>query len=299
MGEAKRRKATDQNYGKIPKSTLTRGLVISPSIVVKGPELLVRRPNIDILELRFALLYWDKLVWPQSRVIHFASNDDEQFLEEVGILSRPEYTFNGSVSQSIASSQIAAFRDLDRVEPGVWALSQGENSLLLENNIFEQGTGAVVDLHRAIPIPSGAVPLNEILEFKERRRDELLALRHHMDKLLSEVQSANNSEVAMQQKIAEIDSACADLLKISREWQFPVQISDLKASFTISAPKVGAWAMGGWLLGHPFGLPAAAAAAAAGAACSALEIKGDFGLRSVRRPASPFRYACKAHDELR
>jgi hypothetical protein len=52
-------------------------------------------------------------------------------------------------------------------------------------------------------------------------------------------------------------------------------------------------------LGEPFGLPAAAAVAALGGVGSILEIKGDFGLRSTKRPMSPYRYAYQIQQELR
>lgn len=299
MGEAKRRKATDPNYGKLPKETLKRGLVISPPMVVDGTSLNIKHSNIDHSELRFSLLYWDKLVWPSSRIIHFSSNDDERFLEEAGILSRPEYNFNGYAGHSIAASQLQAFQDLESAEPGAWGMAMGENSLLINSAHFEAGKGALVELHRAIPIPKSDVPLNEILEFKERRRDELLALRHHLDKLLSEVTAASDVHEALQKQLKEVDSACANLLQVGKGWQFPVHVSNLKASFSISARNVGPWAAGGWLMGQKYGLTAAAAVAVAGAALSTLEIKGDLGLRSAKRPLSPYRYAFKAHEELR
>jgi hypothetical protein len=278
---------------------LSRGLVISPPIVVDGQSLHIKHSNIDPSELRFSLLYWDKLVWPSSRIIHLESNDDENFLEEVGVLSRPEYSFNGYVSHSIAASQIQAFHDHEKTEPGSWAMAIGESSLLIKDANFEQGKGALIELHRAIPVPSGEVPLNEILEFKVRRKDELLAMRHHLDQLFLEVQSSSNVREALEKKIGEVDSACADLLKVGKEWQFPVHVSNLKASFSISARTVGPWVAGGWLVGQSFGLPAAAAVAATAAVLSSLEIKGDLGLRSPRRPPSPYRYAFKALEELR
>lgn len=37
--------------------------------------------------------------------------------------------------------------------------------------------GITVSLHRAIPIPTGDTPLNDLLEFKLKRAPELMALR--------------------------------------------------------------------------------------------------------------------------
>lgn len=123
MGEAKRRKQTEQNFGRVPKSANTRGLVISPPIAIEDDGLFIKSSNIDPQELRFALLFWDKLVWPSSRTIHMGSNPDETYLEDAKILTRPEYTFSGNVAQSIARAHIQAYQDLERAEPGVWALA--------------------------------------------------------------------------------------------------------------------------------------------------------------------------------
>jgi hypothetical protein len=104
---------------------------------------------------------------------------------------------------------------------------------------------------------------------------------------------------ALQKRIAELDQACANLLLVGKEWQFPVYLSNFKASFSLTPlkflPAVGL----GWKLGEPFGLPAAAAVAALGGVGSILEIKGDFGLRSTKRPMSPYRYAYQIQQELR
>ena len=125
MGESKRRKAAVPTYG-VPK----RGLVLSCPIEIQGNRLLLKSSNLDPQELRFALLFWDKLVWPSSRALHIASGPDEQFLESEGVLSRPSFTFNGDIAQGMAMTQIAAFSQLDQIEPGVWAIAQGENSFL-------------------------------------------------------------------------------------------------------------------------------------------------------------------------
>ena len=299
MGEAKRRKASEPNYGRVSNARSYRGLIVSPPIEVEGTSLLAKSSNLDPQELRFALLFWDKLVWPSSRAIHFASGPDEQFLESVKILERPEYTYNGDVAQGILKGQFQAYRDREEAEPGVWALSQGENSLLWKDGLADQEAGAFVELHRAIPIPTKDVPLAEILEFRSRRSDELLILRQHLESFVSEIEGSADKPLALQKRIAELDKACADLLTVGKEWQFPVYLSNFKASFSLSPMKFLPATAGGWKMGEPYGLTAAAAVATAAGVASTLEIKGDYGLRSIRRPASPFRYAFLAHEELR
>ncbi|MHB1618728.1 MAG: DUF6236 family protein [Sulfuricella sp.] len=271
---------------------------MSPPIEVEGNHLLAKSSNLDPQELRFALLFWDRLVWPSSRAIYFASGPDEAFLESEGILTRPDYTFNGDVAQGIARGQIQAYQDLERTEPGVWALAQGESSFLLKEGLADEGKGALVELHRAIPVPKHDVPLAEILEFRQRRRDELVQLRHRLESFVSEIESAGDKTLALQKRVTELDEACSNLLAVGKEWQFPVYLSDFKASFNLTPEKILPAVAGGWKMGEPYGLTAATAVAATAGAISTLQIKGDYGLRTIRRSTSPYRYAYLIHQEL-
>lgn len=299
MGEAKRRKQSDPNYGRVPNSFPNRGIVICPPLEISGTRLHIKSTNLDPQELRFALLFWDCLVWPSSRAIYIESGHDETYLQTAGILRRPDYTFNGDIAQSLAKSQIQAYMDLDRAEPGAWAFSQGENSLLLADGFIEEGTGTLIELHRAIPIPKHDVPLEEILEFKRRRQDELKLLRHHLETFSKEIERAGDSVNALQARINEVDQACANLLLVGKEWQFPIYLSNLKASFNFkplaSVPAVAA----AWMAGQTYGLPVAAAAAGIAGVVSTFELKADYGMRAAKRPVSPYRYAYRIDRELR
>lgn len=311
MGEAKRRKETDPNYGK-PKSYDFKGIVVSAPVTIEnfvsmgctpvttGTSVKVDSTHIHPDELRFSLLFWDKLVWPSSKAISFESNEDELYLEKVGVLERPDYTFYGPTSEVIAQSQIQAFMDLDKREPGVWAFAQGEKSLLLRNKAFIEKPGTLaVDLNRAIPIPSTDVPLAEILEFKQKRKDELINLRLHLDSIEGSIGSSDTPDNELERKIKEIDEACADLLKVSSEWQSPVVLSDLKISISIDPIKAAAYIKTGWEKGQQLNATAAFVGAIGGGLISMLSIKYDvMKFRSLRRPDSPYRYAYNLNKEL-
>ena len=59
MGEAKRRAASDPNFGKAKPPKL--GLVVSPPIEIQGISLLIKSSNLDPQELRSSILLWDSL----------------------------------------------------------------------------------------------------------------------------------------------------------------------------------------------------------------------------------------------
>jgi hypothetical protein len=299
MGDAKRRKALDASYGR-----RKRGLVVSPPIEIDGSRLFVRSSALDPQELRSATLFWDRLVWPSSRAIHFGSGPDEQFLESAGILSRPDYTVDGDGAQGIAFGFVQAFVDRDRQEPGLWSLAQGENSLLLRTHGFAAGNAIQLTLHRAIPVPDKDVPLAEVLEFKQRRDAELLALRVEIDSMVAAVGAAEAGAQALAAQIAKVDKACADALRVGAEWQFPIRLMNLRTSGEIrplAALAVGIAAFAGPM---EFGLPTSAAvltgiAGAAVSNASALKLSYDgIEFRPLRPRQGPWRYVYNFHKEL-
>lgn len=302
MGEASRKRKAQLSSEQSSGSAKHRGLVLSPHVDIDGNRLKmsVNSSNrLDAVELRFALLFWDSLVWPSSKAIHFGSGRDEQFLESAGILSRPDYTFRGDFATGLVHAQLQAFEDLDIKEPGCWALAQGDDLFKWKNGTDANMRGASVELFRAIPIPRHDVPISEVLEFRLRRRDELTLTRQYVESLVDAIEKATEPQIELQKRVDEIDQACADLLAVGKEWQFPVCLSNLKASFNLSPTKFLPSVAGGWKLGEPYGLTAAAAVASGAGIASTIEIKADFGIRSVRRPQNPFRYAFLAHEELR
>jgi Family of unknown function (DUF6236) len=318
MGESKRGKASDPNYGK-PKPApgqskptpgrsgslpellepTQRGLVVSSPMEIQGSNLFVRSPQLDPQELRLSLLFWDRLAWPFSRSVYLPAGPDEQFLETEGVLVRPEFTFEGGAAQGIAMTQIAAFKQFDQNEPGMWALAQGENSLLLKNGDLEVDKGAFIELYRAVPVPDRNVPLNDILEFKQKRRDELLLLRNEIDNIFFELNSANNGAAELANHVTRIDSACAAAIRVSKEWQFPVRLSNLKTSFDWRPFVTVAGAFAGYQAAGAMSLPMTTSIlAGAAATASALKIAGDFGWRGLRPRQGPYRYVSQFHNEL-
>lgn len=301
MGEAKRRAASDPNFGKAKPPKL--GLVVSPPIEIQGTSLHVRSSNLDPQELRYSILLWDSLVWPSSRAIYMSSGPDEAFLESAGILTRPDYSFSGDVAQGIAKTQIQAFMDLEDREPGLWSLAQGENSLLLKDDILEPDAGAFLELTRAIPVPDKDVPLNEVLEFKQRRADELRQLRTELDTFVTAVNQAEDKEAELRTHIGAVDAACADALRVSHEWQFPVQLTNLKASVDFRPFVTAGAGVVVFGAGMASGLAASAAilagiGGAVAATAPALQLGADFGWRGLKRRLGPYRYVYQFHNEL-
>lgn len=302
MGEAKIRKASDPSYGKVPKRPQPHGLIISnPMQIDIVNHSLSGKGGLDPSELRFSLLYWDKLVYPSNNLISFGGGDDEEFLISVGVLHKPIYTYLGGDGALIEfDTYMRAFSDLESREPGVWSLSQGEKSLFVNNsaaNLIDE-SGISLELIRAIPVPAADVPLNEILEFKEKRKDELMMFRAHIDQLILEIQNSPARTDAFNRIAQEVDAACADLLKVGHEWQWPVHFSNFKATFNLDLDKFLNAAKAGWDLFDSCGSIVQTSAAAVSGLVSTINVKPDISLRSIKKLRGPYRYTLLAHKEL-
>lgn len=293
MGEAKRRAANDSLYGKTPKSG--RGLIISCPMEIKQGKLNLISSALDPQELRFSLLFWDKLVWPVNRAFYIEGGIEEEFLQSAGVLTRPEYSVSGPVDQGLLSTYFAAFHDHERKEPGRWALAQGSNSLLIRGAPVVPGRGSLVDLHRAIPVPERDVPLDDILLFKEKRRDELIVLRTELDRFYEVVENSTDKPHAIASAVDVIDLACADVLKVSKEAGFPFSLSSLKLSFNADLKAIGS-AAAGYLLGAQ--LPTVEGVLGTVSAASTIGIGTDLFYTAATLKKNPYRYVASFHERV-
>jgi hypothetical protein len=271
-----------------------RGLVVSVPIEVSGDTLDIAGGGLDRQELHFSLLFWDKLDFPTSNMFAIRLDPDSQFLADSGILQRTSVRVEVAGSASIpawyVAAHVGAFRILDNLEPGVWSLATGERSISFPSGELEPNRGALVKLHQAIPIPDKQVPLQDILEFRTKRRAELLALRHHLEDIYQRVVSAGDVPLALNTELERLDRAITDHIKASRETRFPLRLTDLSASFNFVK-------FGGVLAaGLEAGLPLAGSLLTAGAA--AISISKGASLRGHKATPTPFRYISSYNREL-
>ncbi len=278
-----------------------RGLIISNPLIVRGTTIVTSSP-LDLQDLRSSLMYWDRLALPENNIVGFGGSSDVDYLENSGILHKPRFVTSGRIVMEdlLVNAQLAALTELEKAERGVWSISGGKNSIVSDK--LGTNNGTMIQLLNAIPVPGETVPLNEILEFKAKRRDELLAFRDHFELLSHKVASAPDSIDELNRTLKEVDAACSDLVKTTKEWQFPVKLANTHASVNLDIAKAtgAATAMYDFLAKTPLALSATTSSlAAAGAALlSQFKIVGDFGFQGIKRPTSPYKYAYLVQRDL-
>lgn len=276
------------------------GLILSCPITINGNHLKITRSSIAPQELRFALLFWDRLSWPLLHGLQIHGGQDECYLKDAGILDRPIYNILGDQIQAIQLAQIEHFKVSNNKNPGMWAMGLGENSILTGEHVDKDSNGTLISLLNAIPIPTTDVPLAEILEFRQRRRAELLSFRSHVQLMLSEITGSNDSEQELLLKIKLLDKACSDLINTTKEWQFPVHLSDFKASLNFDIKKILGAGYTAFKAGNEFNLGTTTSAimgVGAGVA-GLLNISADIKFRPASLDASPYKYAYHIQNDF-
>lgn len=295
VGESKRRRAADPSYGK-PKY----GLIVSCPLTLDGKTgLSIKSTDLDAQDLRSSLLFWDRLAWPDNNLIAVGAGPDATYLEQTKVLTRPRYRFHSGGVDVFLRAQEACFTELDASEPGLWAIGQGENSILLEQGSLQSGPGAVVELLNAIPVPDKDVPLNEILEFKLKRYDELSALREEINKLAAQVAESDDPAFELVQRLAEVDEKSTAAMRVTSEWQFPVRLSDMKVSVEIKPGEVARDSLLAAAAGQTLaGTTAAVAAALGQGILSSLKIVAGPRWNGLKKRITPYRYVTQVHEQL-
>ena len=123
--------------------------------------------DIDNLELRKYLLYFDKIDYPDNNLISINSSPDISYLESTGILRRPRVNFTGTINSGngefFIAAQEAIYAKNSNIEPGQWSLGQSATTPFFSNGMTSQGIE--FNLVNMLPVPKGIVPLEDILEF--------------------------------------------------------------------------------------------------------------------------------------
>ncbi len=220
-----------------------RGIVIAQRhITANGATRLLQLSG---LELRKYLFFWDVIDYPYCPVLSEKTIDnlDLQFLESANVLQRTElkdfninitpqpgeetiedlptstvtYTPNEMVIsmrlpiEVSLKAQMNAYKINDKLEPGHWTMAQ----LTTEPRLYMQEAvtrpGIEFELYNILPIPEHDVPLNEILEFKERRSDELIELRCYLDDIYQKIVSSADLPRSKITEITKLEKSLRDL----------------------------------------------------------------------------------------
>ena len=121
---------------------MSRGVIAAPAIInIHGDGFTMER-GLSPQELRYYLLYWDKVVIPGTNLV-YVRLPEEDILIESGVIERPRVGFKGSISgadlgHSFAVAQSLVAKKLMEEDRSIdWVVHQIGNKLNLPSEFTE------------------------------------------------------------------------------------------------------------------------------------------------------------------
>jgi hypothetical protein len=204
-------------------------------------------------ELRYYILYWDKVVIPGNNLVYIAVPEEEELIASQAI-ARPRVQFQGTyqgsqVTDAILGCQALIAGKLVQDKTVDWVLHQIGDSLALPSKFVSQRDTIRVALANTLPVPDAGVPVQEILKFKQSRKDELVELHDSIDELYFEVLNSPDQGLATKKAVLRLQSAIQNIDKISHERFKKTRKYNLSVELNLNGKDIIAGASAGALIG--------------------------------------------------
>ena len=251
--------------------------------------------GIDPFRLRQYLLYWDKIDYPTNNILRVELTPDEKYLEGIGVLQRTHVNFytdeNGiMISPDIfIRSQLCVLQENNK-NGEIWSIGQNNSQLYLPKDETERKSTVQLKLYDCVPVPREDTPFDDILDFKERRRDELIEFRRVMDGMYDAILSSEYPDLKERRCIEELQNKIIDINRVMSESHIKRVLSSVNVELNISDLIQGALnVFAGYNLGEKVGFPEVGAAI--GLAASAINITYNTSLKAKEIPYNLKDYA--------
>ncbi len=172
-------------------------------------------------DIKYFLLYWDKIIIPANNFV-YVEIPYEKDLVESNIIERPKITFQGNFS-GYEIGKAMLYEESKIVEEKIndktvdWTIHQFNNQLILPDNKIIKKRIFKFELMNMLPVPNDNVPIYDIIDFKERRKDEFLALHNTLDDLYFEILKSPDSNLMQLKTINTLKKIINDIEKVQKE----------------------------------------------------------------------------------
>lgn len=222
---------------------MTRGVIAAPAIIsIHGDGFTMER-GLSPQEIRYYALYWDKVVIPGSNLV-YVGLPEEEILIQSGVIERPRVGFQGSfggadIGNSFAVAQSAVAKKLMEEEKSTdWVLHQIGNKLSIPKEYIEPKNSLRFELVNLLPVPDGATPIADILEFKERRKTEFNALHECIELAYIEALKCPAPDLGASRAIRELKESIENLATVSSEKWERTSKFDFATEFNLDGGKI-------------------------------------------------------------
>lgn len=274
-----------------------RGIVISPVKII-GKNSLSIDGDFDPVEIRNYLLYWDMIDFPINNIIGFGLSPELEYLKSIGKLKQTKVNvmLNGEVADLYVKSQLIALNQNNKINSGCWSLGQSNIDILLPKEEVVMDRSIEVDLYKCLPIPTADVHFDDILYFKDKRKDELLEFRLLMDNFYLELIKSGDSERALASYTQKVQLKILEIDKVLNESKISRFIGSVKIRFNLK--KAISNGLIGGAVGQHFNFPTTGAVI--GFANSFININSEMSLKPKGIPSElkDYAYLYYANKEL-
>jgi len=143
---------------------MLRGVIAAPGIITKIPNGFIMQGALSAEELRYYVLYCDKVMIPGNNLVYTGIPEEEKLIA-CNAISRPRVTFHGDFigdqvanatlsCHSIVAKQLASDPDID------WVIHQIGETLLASQQQYIHKDIIRVSLSNALPVPHGDIDRN-------------------------------------------------------------------------------------------------------------------------------------------
>lgn len=228
-----------------------RGVLIP---VAGGPLIKSGRKWISISsctgnELRISALYWDRIVAPivndnpKSFLFNPQYIADARELVYLGIAEAPVLSKNKELANSeqkrLLNKQSNVIRKTLSENHTEWSLLGSRiinaESITDQRAVSDDYNLLHLHLTNALPLPSPDTPLESIVAFRDKRRDELERVHVELGRLASTYVGLTPSGQAIPKALQDLNLALSDARRVFNEKWTARFFSNLKASFVADA----------------------------------------------------------------
>jgi hypothetical protein len=224
----------------------------------EGANYTERRHLVDPA-IRRSILYFDHIEFPktpQSRPIDPGSEwgvlVDQGYLQRTDVFV-PKAGPVGS-GDMIGGAHRYVFEQLEARQPGVWAYAplllrpDWGAQLFPEQAALVERRGIGFELYKALPVPAPDVPYADILDFKARYPDELLAMRAYLDALYAEIVRSGDLPMAKIVALQRLDKAINDVMAAMHGSRLRAMFRSLNVDVLVDV--VSDFSLGDWIAGY-------------------------------------------------
>lgn len=222
---------------------MKRGIIATPGIINRLPKGFQMAGSVSLDEMRYYALYWDKVVIPTNNLVHMGVPQEEAFIS-AGAIDRPRVAFNGSyegdqVTNAMLSCQSLVAKDLIKDKKTDWVIQQFNDELIMFDDYIEERNTLRIDIASCLPVPTGEVNIHDILEFKELRKNEFIALHEYLDEVYEQALLSPDQSLASKKAIFNLTKSIEDLDKVTQEGFKEYIKHNLSTVFNLYKEKIG------------------------------------------------------------